>query len=60
MTKKLTLKRETLTDLTAHELRDVVAGAMPSGKTCPVKACLNSDYNCLFPTQQGCTPAAPA
>lgn len=58
-TRKLTLSKETLSDLTTHELRDVVAGAMPSGTTCPLKACLQSDYNCLFPTQEGCTPAVP-
>ncbi len=56
-TRKLRLARETLSELTAPELRDVVAGALPSGRTCPVKACLNSDYNCLLPTQEGCTPA---
>ena len=57
-TRKLTLKKETLNDLTTQELRDVVGGV--SGRTCPVKACLNSDYNCLLPTKEGCTPAIPA
>ena len=59
MRRRLTLTRETLTELTSTDLRDVVAGAVPSGRTCPLKACLNSDYNCLFPTQEGCTPAIP-
>ena len=59
-TRKLTLAREALSDLSTDEMRDVVAGALPSGTTCPLKACLQSDYNCLFPTQEGCTPAVPA
>jgi hypothetical protein len=55
--RKLSLKKETLSDLTTVELRGVVGGA-PSGTTCPVKACLDSDYNCLikWPTKEGCTP----
>lgn len=54
--KKLTLKKETLSDLTTVELRGVVGGA--SGATCPLQACLDSDQNCLikWPTKEGCTP----
>lgn len=61
-TRKLALRRETLSDLTTGELRDVAGGALPSGGTCPLRACLNSDYNCLIllPTREGCTPAQPA
>lgn len=56
-TRKLSLKKETLSDLTAVELRGVV-GAAASGTTCPVRACLDSDQNCLinWPTKEGCTP----
>jgi hypothetical protein len=60
-TRKLALKKETLSDLSGQELRDVVgAAAELSGRTCPVRACLYSEYNCLLPTREGCTPATPA
>ena len=59
MIRKLTLSKETLSELSRTELTDVVGGAMPSGTTCPLRACLDSDYNCLinWPTREGCTPA---
>jgi hypothetical protein len=63
--RKLTLKKETLADLTSDELRGVVGGVFPSGTTCPVKACMNSDYNCAPTFQESCigtcrcTPALP-
>jgi hypothetical protein len=56
MTRKLTLKRETLTELAVEDLRDVVGAA--SGLSCPVRDCLDSDVIC-FPTREGCTPAMP-
>lgn len=58
VTKRLVLRGETLTELTAYELRDVVGGGQ-SGPTCPVRACLYSEESCLIPTQRGCTPATP-
>lgn len=51
--RKLTLKKETLSVLTTEDLRGVVGGAA-SGTTCPVKACLNSDYNCAPTFDQSC------
>ncbi len=61
MTRKLSLSKETLTELTDPQLAYVLGGAMKSGTTCPVAACVNSDYNCLilWPTKRGCTPAVP-
>jgi hypothetical protein len=53
--RKLTLKKETLTDLTKDELRDVVGAAM-SGVTCPVNACQHSDYNCPPSLRPSCLP----
>lgn len=45
-TRRLTLKREALTDLTGDDLRDVV-GAAVLPPTTPVKDCLqNSRYVC--------------
>jgi hypothetical protein len=62
--RKLTLKKETLADLSPEDMRGVVVGAA-SGTTCPVKACVQSDYNCA-PTLEAsclgtcwCTPATP-
>ncbi|HWL35598.1 MAG TPA: class I lanthipeptide [Frankiaceae bacterium] len=58
--KKLTLKKETLTDLTTVELHGVVGGAA-SGTPCDLRDRIESDYTCLikWPTKEGCTPAMP-
>lgn len=57
MTRKLSLKREALTELHTEDLRDVVGGAA-SGVSCPVRDCLDTKVICL-PTHEGCTPAMP-
>ncbi len=55
MKRKLSLRRETLTELTSDELRNLVGGAdLLSGPTCPVKDCLNSRYNCPPTFQHSC------
>ena len=62
-TRRLTLKKETLSALTTDELRGVAAGQLLSGATCPLQACVKSDYNCLSRDQTcidtwcPCTPA---
>jgi hypothetical protein len=53
--RRLTLKKETLSALTTDELRGVVAGVM-SGTTCPAGACVHSDYNCPPSLQPSCLP----
>ena len=60
-TRRLTLKKETLTALTTDELRGVAAGQYVSGVTCPVKECLDTngisrDQTCID-TWCPCTPA---
>lgn len=41
MERRLTLRREALTDLTAGELHGVVGGALP---TSPIRACMIESY----------------
>ncbi|HEX8002455.1 MAG TPA: hypothetical protein VF519_07145 [Mycobacteriales bacterium] len=38
----LALRREVLDEVTPAELGEVVAGALPSGLTCPALECLSS------------------
>ena len=46
--RRLTLRREALTELTTAELTAVAAGgADASGLTCPVRDCLQSDFSDL-------------
>ena len=54
--RKLTLKKENLGDLTRDELHGVVGAGVPSGITCPVKDCTNSNYNCPPSFQPSCLP----
>lgn len=57
MKRMLSLKRETLTELTSDDLLDLVGGAaLMSGTTCPLKDCLNSNYNCPPSMQRSCMP----
>lgn len=60
MKRTLSLKRETLSELTSAELVSVVGGAdaiTVQGLTCPITRCADSDLSdilgCL-PTAQGC------
>lgn len=60
--RKLTLKKETLTELSTAELGVVVGASFPSKYDCTesYQACnpLSRDV-CLVFTRQGCTPAMP-
>ena len=48
MKRSLSLKRETLAELSTGELASVVAGATPSGLTCPALDCLGiTGFTCL-------------
>lgn len=51
MSRKLTLKRETLSELSRDELRGVAGAALP---TLPAKACLASDQNCAPTLEPSC------
>ncbi len=55
-TRRLTLRRETLTELTPDQLRGVVGAAGPSGLTCPVLDCLSvsADPSCLDCLTRSC------
>ena len=46
--RSLSLKRETLAELSSAALSEVVAGAMPSGPTCPVLDCLSDICGITF------------
>lgn len=41
MARRLTIRREALTELTTDELTGIVAAA-PSGKTCPIGDCVKN------------------
>jgi hypothetical protein len=49
MKRTLSLKRETLAELTTGDLRSVVGAAVPSGLTCPVLDCtgITEGFTCL-------------
>jgi len=53
MTRSLSLKAETLVELTSNDLGAVVGGALPSGLTCPAVDCL-SDRACGLTVQPRC------
>lgn len=53
MKRSLSLKSETLVELTANDLGAVVGGALPSGVTCPAVQCL-SDQACSLTVQPRC------
>lgn len=58
--RRLTLTRETLTELTTDELT-AVAGGVPAtgnGLTCPVKTCTQADLSQAFQTCYCCTATA--
>jgi hypothetical protein len=50
MKRTLSLKRETLAELTTGDLQNVVGAAVPSGLTCPVLDCTGittGGFTCL-------------
>jgi hypothetical protein len=51
--RSLALRRERLAELTSDDLGAVVAGAMPSGATCPVLDCLSGSV-CNLTAQPRC------
>ena len=53
MTRSLSLKRETLADLSSADLESVVAGVLPSGLTCPVLYCMSGSI-CTLTAQPAC------
>lgn len=53
MKRSLSLKRETLAELTADDLASVVAGAMLSGTTCPALDCFSGGI-CNLTVQPRC------
>jgi hypothetical protein len=52
--RSLTLKRETLAELTASDLTGVVAGAQASGATCPALDCVSNLNLCDITFQPRC------
>lgn len=53
MKRSLSLKRETLAELTSADLGSVVAGVLLSGVTCPVLDCLSGSV-CTLTAQPRC------
>lgn len=53
MKRTLSLKRETLAELTSADLGSVVGGDLVSGLTCPVLDCLSDDL-CGITVQPRC------
>ena len=54
MKRSLSLKRETLVELTSADLGSVVAAAVVSGTTCPYQECLSNAGLCDLTAQPRC------
>lgn len=54
MKRTLSLRRETLAELTATDLTAVVGGAQLSGPTCPVVDCVSNANLCDITFQPRC------
>ncbi|HWL35637.1 MAG TPA: hypothetical protein VNQ77_05535 [Frankiaceae bacterium] len=54
MRRSLSLKRETLAELTATELVGVAGGAQLSGPTCPALECVSNAHLCDITFQPRC------
>lgn len=53
--RRLSLKREALTELSTEDLTGVAAGAPASGLTCPLRDCLQGDFSDMV----SCNSCAP-